>query len=344
MPKVVYISPSSEQHGGIRVIFEHAEGLARRGYDVLVVGPEPAPTWHDLGVQYRQSPIFEPAGVPAADIAVGTFYTTMRPAFDSGSGQVFHLCQGYEGVHREYAPILGEIDAAYQLPVPKLLISAHLKPILEARYESTCYVLGQALDTELFSPGPQSFRRDPATLRIAVVGSFGFRSKGIHEALEGLRLAREAGHPLEVHRASSLPCSDEERALGVTDVFHHQLSTTEMVDFYRGTDALLYSSHDEEGFPLPPVEAMACGVPVALTDISPFKALPHDAALRYPAATPTAVPGLVAQLRDPATRERLHRVGLAAARALTPDALLDRLEAAFAAEGAPTVTRAAASI
>lgn len=340
MPSVVYVSPSSEQHGGIRVIFEHAEGLARRGYDVLVVGPDPAPDWHDFDVAYRQSAIFEPGGVPAADLVVGTFYTTMRSAFDSGSEHVFHLCQGYEGVHREYAPVLHEIDAAYQLPVPKLLISAHLKPILERRYGCTCHVLSQALDTELFSPGPDSFRRDPEVLRVAVVGSFGFRSKGIHEALEGLRLAREAGHPLEVFRASSLPLSEEEDTLGVTDVFHHQLSTREMVDFYRGVDALLYSSHDEEGFPLPPVEAMACGVPVALTDISPFAALPDDAALRYPPATPTAVPGVIARLRDPSVRERLHRVGLEAARALTPDAQLDRLEAAFAAEGAPTLTHA----
>lgn len=342
MPSVVYLSPSSEQHGGIRVIFEHAEGLAGRGYEVLVVGPDPPPSWHDLGgIEYRQSAIFEKGGVPARDIAIGTFYTTMRPAFDSGSGHVFHLCQGYEGVHREYAPVLHEIDAAYRLPVPKLLISAHLQPILEQRYGCICYVLSQALDTALFSPAPGSFRRDPDVLRVAVVGSFGFRSKGIHEALEGLRLAREAGHPVEVHRASSLPQSDEERALGVTDVFHHQLSTREMVEFYRGVDALLYSSHDEEGFPLPPVEAMACGVPVALTDISPFRALPRDAALRYPPATPSAVPEMVARLRDPVERERLHRAGLEAARALTPDAQIDRLEAAFAAEGAPTRRRAA---
>ncbi|MDA8019914.1 MAG: glycosyltransferase family 4 protein [Thermoanaerobaculia bacterium] len=336
MPQVVYVSPSSEQHGGIRVIFEHAEGLVRRGYEVLVVGPDPAPDWHDFDVEYRQRPIYEPGGVPAADIAIGTFYTTMRPAFDSGSGQVFHLCQGYEGVHREYAPILHEIDSAYQLPVPKLLISAHLEPILQQRYGCTCYVLSQALDSELFSPGRDSFRRDPEVLRVAVVGSFGFRSKGIHEALEGLRRARDVGHPLEVHRASSLPCSDEERALRVTDVFHHQLSTKEMVDFYRGVDALLYSSHDEEGFPLPPIEAMACGVPVALTDISPFAALPRDAVLRYPPGTPAAVPDLIARLRDPMTRARLHVAGLEAARKLTPDAQLDRIEAAFAAEGVAT--------
>ena len=124
--------------------------------------------------------------------------------------------------------------------------------------------------------------------------------------------------------------------MGVTDVFHHQLSTREMGDFYRGVDALLYSSHDEEGFPLPPVEAMACGVPVALTDISPFRALPEDAALRYPPATPSAVPEMIGRLRDPTLREGLHRAGLDAARALTPGAQLDRLEAAFAAEGAPT--------
>lgn len=334
MPSIVYVTPSSGLYGGIRIIFEHAEGLARRGWDARVVGPEPPPDWHDFDVAYEQRPVFEPAGIPAADVCVGTFYTTVAPAVESGSEHVFHLCQGYEGSHREYAPILDQIDAAYQLPVPKVLISGHLKPVLEERYGCTCHVLGQSVPTEIFVPGP--FDDDPEVLRIAVVGPFGHRPKGIGEALEGLGLAKAAGHPVEVHRASSLPCSEEEKALGQTDVYRHRLSTEEMVGFYHGVDALVHPSHDEEGFPLPPLEAMACGVPVALTTIRPFAVLPDESVIRFPPATPEALVDVVEQLRDPATRRRLHRAGLEEARSRTLDAVLDRLEDAFAAEGAPT--------
>lgn len=334
MPNIVYILPSSALHGGIRVIFEHAEGLQDRGYEVLVVGPDPAPDWHDVRVPYRQLPVFEPGAVPRADICIGTFYTTLAPAFASGAPHVFHLCQGYEGVHREYAPIMDQIDAAYQLPVAKLLISAHLEPVLQERYGCRTYVLGQALDTDFFTPGP--FRVDAQPLKIAVVGPFGLRPKGIGEALAGLQLARDHGFELEVHRASALPLSAEEEAMGVTDVYHHQLSTLEMVDFYRRADALVHPSHDEEGFPLPPLEAMACGAAVALTKIRSFKVLPDEAVIRYPYGQPEALLPVVEQLADPVERRRLRTAGLECVRGYTLDALLDRMEAAFHAEGVAT--------
>ncbi|MCB1035322.1 MAG: glycosyltransferase [Acidobacteria bacterium] len=331
-PSVVYILPASSLHGGIRVILEHAEGLEGRGYDVQVVGPEPAPDWHPLSVPYRQILLHEPGAVPKAEICIGTFWTTVRPAFDSGATHVFHLCQGWEGVHREYAPILDQIDATYRLPIPKLLISAHLEPVLQQRYGASTYLLGQAIDCHHFVPGP--FREDPCPLTVGVVGPFGFRSKGIGEALEGFQLARKAGLDLEVHHASALEMSPEEEALGVTDRFFHRLSTAEMVDFYHRLDLLVHPSHDEEGFPLPPLEAMACGVPVALTRIGSFKVLADDVALRFEAGRPETLAPIVLEAASAARRRQLRQAGLECARSMTLEKVLDRVEAAFAACGA----------
>ena len=136
------------------------------GYDVRVVGPEPAPDWHPVQVPYTQVQLYEPGAIPAADICIGTFWSTVGPACLSGSGRVFHLCQGFEGVHREYAPILPQIDEVYRLPVPKLIISKHLEPVLRERYGCRCHFIGQVLDSELFSPGPA--RSPEPTLRIGV--------------------------------------------------------------------------------------------------------------------------------------------------------------------------------
>ena len=338
MSRVVYLSPSSELHGGIRVLFEHAEGLTRRGWDVTVAGPEPAPDWHSFEVDYEQRPIFESGGVPEADVVIATFYTTVEPACAAvaagkraSTGQVFHFCQGWEGSHREYAPILRDIDRAYARPVPKLLVSGHLQPILEERYGCRCHLVGQAIDHELFRPGP--FEDEPKPLRVGVVGPFGLRPKAISEALEGLRRVRESGLAVEVHRASTLPYSKEEQAMGVTDVFHHRLTTPEMAHFYRGIDALVFPSHDEEGFGLPVLEAMASGVPVAAGDIRPLRVLPGDSLVRFPPGNVDAIAEAVRQLADPQHRRRLHAEGLKAASGFTLDAVLDRLEAAFAAHG-----------
>ncbi|MEM9597844.1 MAG: glycosyltransferase family 4 protein [Acidobacteriota bacterium] len=333
MPSVVYVLPSSELHGGIRVVFEHAEGLAGRGYDVLVVGPDPAPTWHETTVPYRQVPIFEPGAIPRADLCIGTFYTTLAPVCASGTDHPFHLCQGYEGVHREYAPILHEIDVAYRLPTTKLLISAHLAPVLNERYGVETHLLGQAIDCDHFTPG--EFRERPDPLRVGVVGPFGLRPKGIGEALLGLRMARDRGVPLEIHHASSLPLSREEEALKATDQFYHRLSTDEMVAFYQRLDLLVHPSHDEEGFPLPPLEAMACGVPVALTRIRSFAVLPDDAVVRYPYGEPEALVPVIDEILPTERRRGLRDAGLRCARGYTLDALLDRLEEAFEKAGAP---------
>lgn len=337
MPSVVYVLPASSLHGGVRVILEHAAGLVERGYEVTVVGPDPAPDWHPLTFPYRQVSLDEPGAVPKGDVCIGSYWTTIRAAVESGAKTVFHFCQGWEGVHREYAPILPRIDEAYRRPIPKFLVSRHLEPVLRERYGCRIHFLGQAIDSTLFSPG--EFRAEPRPLRVGVVGPFGIRPKGIDELLRGIALARRAGHPIEVHHASAEPMRDDERELGETDVYHERLSTRQMVEFYRNVDAYLHPSHDEEGFPLPPLEAMACGVPVAVTRIRSFAVLPDEAVVRFDPGRPESVVPAIARLRDPATRAALREAGLACARGYRLDRVLDRIEAAFAAEGAPVVAR-----
>ncbi len=340
-PRVVYVLPATSLHGGNRVVFEHAEGLARRGYHVTVVSPEPPPDWHRLEVDYRQIALGEPGAVPPADICIGTFWSTVEHAYRSGAPHVFHLCQGYEGVHREYGPILPRIEAVYRLPIPKLLISSHLDPILHAAFDGVrTYLVGQAIDASLFTPGP--FRAEARPLRIGVVGPFDQRPKGIAEALEGLETARRRGVELEVRRASADPMTAEEERLGITDRFFHRLSTEQMVGFYRELDALVHPSHDEEGFPLPPLEAMACGVPVALTRIRSFAVLPDEAVLRFSPAAPETLVPVVERLVDPELRRRLRAAGRVCAGSYRLDLVLDRMERAFAMEGAPTPARPAA--
>ncbi len=337
-PKVVYVMPATSLHGGNRVIFEHAEGLQARGYEVLVVSPELPPDWHTLTMPYQQIPLGQPGAIPQADICIGTFWSTVEHAYNSGAPHVFHLCQGYEGVHREYGPILPQIEAVYRLPIPKLLISTHLDPILHANFDGIrTHLISQAIDTTFFHPGP--FREESRPLKVGVVGPFDQRPKGIGEALAGLEMARQRGVDLEVHRASADPMTEEEQAMGVTDHFFHRLSTEQMVDFYHNLDVLVHPSHDEEGFPLPPLEAMACGVPVALTTIRSFAVLPDEAVLRFQPADPDSLVPLIERLQDPHLRRRLRAAGRVCAQSYALDLVLDRMERAFALEGAPLVGR-----
>lgn len=340
LPSILFVLPASSLHGGIRVVYEIAEGLADRGYATAVASPDPAPAWHDVAVPYHQVNVHDPAALPKADIAVGTFWTTVRPAYEASGGRAIHFCQGFEGVHREYADLLPSIDEAYRLPIPKILVSRHLIPVLEERYGSRCHLIGQFVDHHIFGPGEGRFREAARPLRLGIVGPFGVRSKGIPEALEGVRRAKEAGMEVEVYRASADPMTEEEEALGVTDCFHHGVPTAQMPDFYRNLDAFLHTSHDEEGFPLPPLEAMACGVPVALTTIRSFAVLPDAAVIRYPPEDAAAVPGVLEQLARPERRKALRQAGLAAAAEYRIEKVLDRFEEVLAVENLRTAPTA----
>lgn len=329
-PRVVCVLPGTGIYGGVRVVFEIADALLDRGYEVQVVGPEPAPDWHEHRAPYRQVDLAAPGAVPAADICIATFWTTVAAGVASGSTLTFQFCQGFEGVHREYAPLLPRIDATYRLPIPKLVIARHLETVLLERYGIRPHWLGQSIDTDLFRPG--ELREAAVPLRVGVVGPYGLRPKGIGELLAGLGMARERGLAIEVHHASSDPMQPGEAAMGVTDRFHHHLSTRQMAEFYRGVDVYFHPSHDEEGYPLPPLEAMACGVPVALTTIRSFSHFTDAEVLRFPPGTPEAIPPLVERFLDPDLRRRMRAAGLECARSHTRAKLMDRLEAAFAAE------------
>lgn len=336
-PHVVYITPTCKPYGGIRVIFRQAEGLKTRGYRVTVVGPDPAPDWYPRTVPYQQVEIEKPNAIPTADICLGTFWTTIEFARASGAKSVFHLCQGLENLRPEYQEIHAQIDAVYRLPVPKVVVAPHLKQEVIARYDCPCYVIGEAVDNMVFFPRP--FRVENRPLRVGVVGPYGVPSKGVPDALRGLLRARQAGCPIEVYRASIDPLDAREARLGVTDRFFHNLDTAGMVRFYHELDVCVHPCHEGgEGFPIPSLEAMSCGVPVALTRIRPFASFPDEAVLRFPPNNPEMLTPVIAALLDPEKRRSLREAGLACIQAHhTPDKVLDRLEAAFRAEGAPVV-------
>lgn len=329
--RIAYVLESLELSGGVKVVVEHAEGLRARGHDVTLVTRDARHGWLDIGVPVVQVPAFDAATLPEADVHVATWFPTVVPTVRARrAARVFHFCQGYEAPHPHTFHRLAEIDEAYRQAIPKLLVSAHLEAILAPRYPGPYHVLPQAIRAAAYAPAdPQrAAPRRPPT--VGVVGPFEAPLKGVPVALRAVARLRETGRDVRLYRASALPPSEAERGLLLPDAYGHALPSDIMPIWYHACDVLLHPSFDAEGFPLPPLEAMAAGVPVVLTDIPSFASLADDLVSRVPPGDASGMARETARLLDEPWLWATRRAkGIEAARSFSLDRVLDRLEQIF---------------
>ena len=279
--KVVYVVSSLEVSGGVKVIVEHAEGLAAKGHDVSIASLRPPEPWMPVGVPVTVVPEISAATLPEADVHIATWFETVVPTVRAARARrVVHFSQGYEGIYPHVAHRKAEIDEAYAQVVPKLLISEHLVGLFEGVFPGPFHVLPQAIRAGDYTPADPDRLRPRVPSVIGVVGPIEGLNKGIRYGLEAFVRLRSDGRDLRLHRASQLPLSESERAIVTCDLYALRASVAEMVSWYHGVDVLIHPSFEAEGFPLPPLEAMAAGVPVVLTDIPSYRPIPADAAPR----------------------------------------------------------------
>jgi glycosyltransferase involved in cell wall biosynthesis len=102
------------------------------------------------------------------------------------------------------------------------------------------------------------------------------------------------------------------------------VSDERLIELYAGTACFLYPSLGE-GFGLPPIEAMACGAPVVVSDRPALPEVTGDAALRAPPAdVERLAEHVVRVLQEPALAARLRAAGLARAERFTWDAAAEQ--------------------
>lgn len=325
--RLVYLLEGTESWGGVKAVLEHANGLQRRGHVVQVLSKGRAPVWFPLDVEFRQVADFAADRIPAADYVIGTYWTTIPPAVACGRGIPVHFCQGYEADYFGDAELCRRIEAAYRLPTLKVTIRPHLKALIEERYGRVCYDVGYGIDLQRFSPAPPS--PFDGRYRILVVGPWEWPFKGIPDALQGVKRLKAQRRDLWVVRASQLPQSEAEAALGVVDEYHQDVNPYAMPDLYRGCHLFVSASTEAEGFGLPALEAMACGLPCVLTRIPSYLSFDDGEAYasfvppRDPDAIATAVDGL---LDDLLRRVRQRHAGLTVTARYPVEAVVDRFE------------------
>ena len=324
---IAYLVEDTEMSGGVRVQLAQADALIARGHRVRMVTKGLPLTWRSSRAEWVYVDDFLHYDASTDDFVVGTYFTTLGPAWQIAEPRVVHLCQGYEGSFSTYAAVKDQIDAAYSLPVPKLVVSKSLIPICKQFTDDVVWI-GQVVEDEFYRPGTP---REHEPLRVLLSGQAQADLKGIQDGYGAVAHARWFHQKLDLVRVSPWAPSREEPLDSVQE-FHVGLTTNEMTRLMHSCDVLVAPNHRQEGFGLPAAEAMASGIPCVLTAIPSYLSFDdvRDYALFAPEQNAVELgEKLIELLSDEDLRERLRIRGREVAEQWRVEHVADRLEAFF---------------
>jgi glycosyltransferase involved in cell wall biosynthesis len=201
----------------------------------------------------RRHRTVEANDVPDADVIVATWWETAAwlGNFPNSKGRKVHFVQDYEIWNGQKT----EVDAALNMPYPKITISNWLASILEDLGLPSPEVIHNGLDRTLFSV-PR--RERPHRPTVGFVHTNNPR-KGADIAIAAIQIAQKAHPDLAVKVFGHSPPQSPINLRNMT--FIVSPAQEELSAIYGSCTAWLFPSR-EEGFGLPILEAIACGTPV----------------------------------------------------------------------------------
>jgi len=324
---IAYLMEDTALSGGIRVQLAQADALIARGHRVRIVTKGLPLTWRPSRAEWIYVDDFNTYDAREDDFIIATFWTTLPAAYAIAPEKALHLCQGYEGSFTAYQPIRGEIEAAYRLPIPKLVVTRSLIEICKQFTDDVTYI-GQIVDDDFFRS-----RTPPENepMRVLLCGESQVDIKGVSEGYGAAAHARWFHQKFDLIRVSPWAPSREE-PLDAVQEFHVALNTREMTRLMHSCDVLIAPNHREEGFGLPAAEAMASGIPVVMTSIPSYLSFDdvRDYALFAPQENAVELgEKLIELLSDADLRDRLRARGRVVAEQWRSERVAERMEKAL---------------
>jgi len=363
--KINYTVGTLAQVGGIRAIFEIANHLTQRGHAVTIthpVNPKHA-GWFPLtctlvtarskrlsiehflhrclrkgghtliGRQVSNDPLriryldrLLSRFIPECDINVATAWATTYPTLHSQKGITFYHMQHFETLFVKDDPSLETLAReTYTLPLRKIANSSWLKGVIAREFNVDVPVVHPAIDHSVFYP-----RREVKKGSKKRVVCYGKRTdwKGFQDALVAMKLLFQKRKDLEWYVYGSAPPSSQDPACP----YHFVQSPTdeELASLYSSADVVICPSW-YESFPLPPLEAMACGVPVVTTPIGTEDyARDEENAIVVPPQEPEALAEATLRLlEDKTLSSQLREAGPEKARQFRWEKTVDQVEKLF---------------
>ena len=344
--------------GGIKVLIVLANGMACRGWRVRFIVPDfardsPFPLEPGVSVQsIRTGPAWLPLAwrqllyylrlmriaAVDADVCLANYYptsicATVSRLMTNRSAVVAYYVQGHEAVSHGLIAEANRVSrwtrylvarVSYTLPVSFICVSRWVRDQIGRRDAMVAHA--PVLDLAVFQPAPVARRRT----RI-VIGTIGRTGETKDYDLFLAAIAQLRGRSdLEVIVASpnrgEVPLPQ-----GLVAEAVHATSEAAMVEFYRRCDVFVLTSR-VEGFPLPPLEAMACGCAVVATRCGGITDYAQDGVncLLVPPRDAQALAEALRTVADDATvRARLAAAGLETVRLFERDRMLSQFLTQF---------------
>lgn len=267
--------------------------------------------------------------IPKADVIIAANWDSVIPAWQSGQGKVVHFPQHYDEVFftldgsaaasLQGNPLIKMLcRTAFQTPAYRIANSTWLAREFHRRFGDVVPVVTHGIDSDRFHARPKRSAQD-GIIRV-VTYSRPEKWKGFQDAVAAMRelMARHPGR-IEWHVYGFAHEIGPENSFAPYR-FHGALDHDALSALYAESDIVLCPSW-YESFPLPPIEAMACGTAVVTTPLGTedYAIDRHTAMVVRPRAIGEFVGALDALVSSSDLRQRLVRNGRAMAESLSWD-------------------------
>jgi glycosyltransferase involved in cell wall biosynthesis len=268
--------------------------------------------------------------IPQADLIIAANWEGIIPAWQSGKGKPVHFPQHYDEVFfaQDSQPSAGLqgnplikmlCRNTFQMPVYRIANSTWLAGEFRRRFGETVPVVQHGIDTTKFHLRPKLSDQD-GVIRV-VTYCRPEKWKGFQDAVPAMQeLMRLYPNKIAWHvYGFAHPVFGPDNELAPYK-FHGALGHEELSRLYSESDIVLCPSW-YESFPLPPIEAMACGTSVITTPYGTedYAIDGHTAIVVRPRVVSDFIIALDGLVRLPELRQRLARNGRAIAESLTWD-------------------------
>lgn len=348
--KVTFLLLNFKDSGGMRVINELANGLVARGHDVAIVVPRGTVQLR-FPIKARVIEVGRPwtnpysafffnlprlvFAVPQSDAVICTFSVTAFFAWAAAKilhAEPYNFVQNDEmhlldGLIHPYAalPLYRLVTKlSYYLPVKVLVNSCWTAEVSGFKEYRIIY---PGVDALVFRPA-SCHDAQPEGRRTKIILVIGKKQpwKGLDDLLEALD-AIYATHDLDFRLIIVSPDHLRCDRPYIKEIARVQ-NDRELAQRYRDAD-LFISPSWFEGFGLPPLEAMACGTPVVLTDsggVREYAVGDQNCVLVEPRKPAVIQQAILRVLGEPSLAVRVAEGGVQTAQRFRWEASVDALE------------------